>query len=77
MLKAASTVLLRRVLAPTVRCSASPAWSTLSRRSFCRGGSMDTMESGTKKYMSLYPEGSSDGSTFQNACGDVSSAVLE
>jgi len=25
---------------------------------------MDSMESGTKLYMSLYPEGSSDGGTF-------------
>jgi 1-Cys peroxiredoxin 6 len=32
--------------------------SNATRSSF---STMDTMESGTKKYMSLYPEGSSDG----------------
>ena len=35
---------------------------------------MDTMESGTKMYMSLYPEGSSDGSTFQKTY--VCTAIL-
>jgi len=36
--------------------------STSTTRNF--SSNMDTMESGTKMYMSLYPEGSSDGSTF-------------
>ena len=37
---------------------------------------MDTMESGTKMYMSLYPEGSSDGSTFKETYSDVCTAIL-
>ena len=38
---------------------------------------MDTMESGTKMYMSLYPEGSSDGSTFKKKTySDVCTAIL-
>jgi hypothetical protein len=44
---------------------ASP--SALKRRAYSsttavRAGEMDSMETGTKKYMSLYPEGSTDGS---------------
>ena len=41
--------------------------SVLKRRAYSsttalRAGDMDSMETGTKKYMSLYPEGSTDGS---------------
>jgi hypothetical protein len=41
--------------------------SALKRRAYSsttalRAGEMDSMETGTKKYMSLYPEGSTDGS---------------
>lgn len=55
------------------RIVSSPAARTLSKRAFLGSSAqavssvrsfstMDDMESGTKTYMSLYPEGSTDGS---------------
>jgi hypothetical protein len=61
----------RMALSTTTQQQASSSWGASSalpnRRAYSsttavKAGEMDSMETGTKKYMSLYPEGSTDGS---------------
>jgi hypothetical protein len=63
----------RMALSNTTQQQASSSWGAPSalflnnRRAYSsttavKAGEMDSMETGTKKYMSLYPEGSTDGS---------------
>jgi len=64
LLKKTSSLLLRRAAAPALRrrVVTPAAFSGMARTAVVRSFStMDSMESGTKMYMSLYPEGSSDG----------------